>query len=215
MSGTWKMPSCCSESKSGCQSQREDRRSGARGETVRTGTVGKARGFQAMLKDVSLQEKKEHNGNILTIWVWDFYLFTFVIKQTQASNCLQMWLFIPGCLQICYTLKRFTGLCLKITYSVIKSCLVKNGGWVCPELSLLCGDTMQFYPVFPTRVLQFSLTLAYLSRREVIWLPNAWRTERWKDLLSHSVSSDQARTWAWCGSANPHRLFKSLTSVSL
>lgn len=42
---------------------------GAKEDAVHTGTVRKARGFQAMLKEVSLQEKKECNGNILTIWV--------------------------------------------------------------------------------------------------------------------------------------------------
>lgn len=169
-----------SESAEGLKIRLQGFHDGAREDAVCTGAVGKARGFQAMLQDVSLQEKKERNGNILTIWVWDFYLFTFGIKQTQASNSLQMWLFTPGCLQICYTLKRFTGLCLKITYSVIKSCLV---GMVvgCPELSVLFGDITQFYPVLPTHVLQFSLTLAHLSRREFIWLPDAWRTERWND----------------------------------
>lgn len=41
----------------------------AREDTVHAGTAGTPRGLQAMLKDVSLQEKKEHNGSILTIWV--------------------------------------------------------------------------------------------------------------------------------------------------
>lgn len=141
-----------SESAEGPKIRLQGFHDGAREDTVYMGTVGKPRGFQAMLKDASLQEKKEHNGNILTIWVWDFYLFTFVIKQTQASNCLQMWLFTPGCLQICYMLKRFTGLYLMITYSVIKSCLV---GMVVGSVrsglcfsGTLCSSTQSFPHVY-------------------------------------------------------------------
>lgn len=58
-----------SESAEGPKIRLQGFHDGAREDTVHTGTVGKARGFQAMLKDVSLQEKQERNGNILTIWV--------------------------------------------------------------------------------------------------------------------------------------------------
>lgn len=58
-----------SESAEGLKIRLQGFHDGAREDAVRMGTVGKARGVQAMLKDVSLQEKKERNGNILTIWV--------------------------------------------------------------------------------------------------------------------------------------------------
>lgn len=99
-----------------------------------------------------IQEETEYKGNIqlyeFEIFICShLWLISLLRKRTQA-----MWFFCPRMFADYYMLKCFTWLCLKITYSVSKRCLmgiVVWFVWICLCSSrTLCNSAQSFPHVY-------------------------------------------------------------------